>query len=169
MATTNFKEYECELEWAKVFSHNMDKGSDDNDAARKVKEMGGMYSVDMIVTDEVKEKMIKDGVPDVSMGYQMFKDEGEGKWRYKAKRYHLSNFTDEATGERVVLGPPNVVDLKETLERNEAVKWDEEVLIGNGTKAHVKLRIYKNGNKRIITLASVGVLDLVEYEGEVKW
>jgi len=166
LASTKWKEYECTLEWAKVFEDNRDMGGDQNDAAKTVASHDGVYSVDMIVTDEVKAQMIKDGIPEISMGYEMFKDEGGGMWRYKAKRRHAPAGQKNANGEQVILGPPNVIDLKKSLEADEVVNWDSAQKLGNGTGAHVKLRIYQNGQRRSITLGSIGVTDLVEYEPE---
>lgn len=171
MANTDYKVYDCKLEYARVFTHNMDKGSDDNDAARKVASTEGQFVTNMLVTDEVKAAMIADGIPEKSMGYQMFQEVMEGtgddarptgEWRYRAKRPNLSPFKDD-DGNPQYFGPPNVVDYPATAEAGEQVKWDEEVLLGNGTEAKVKLSIYKNGSKRIIRLESIGVMKLVEY------
>lgn len=172
MANTDWKVYDCKLQYARVFEHNMDMGGDDNDAAQKVKATEGQFVTNMIVDEATKAQMIADGIPDVSMGYTMFKEimEGEGdnerptgEYIYRVKRPNLSPFKDD-DGNPQYFGPPNIVDYNATVEAGEQVKWDPEVLLGNGTTAKVKLSIYKNGKKRIIRLESIGVLDLVEYE-----
>ncbi len=170
---TTYKMYDAVAEWARLFPHNMDKGEGDSDAAAVVRETGGQYKMDILVDDATKAKMIADGIPETSLGYQMFHLVPEsGLWRYKAKRPHLSKtLKDKETGEPVVFGPPNVVDYKKIEAGIEPNKWDDQVLIGNGSKVKVKLSIYKNGKKRIIRLESVAVVDLVEYTGSegVRW
>lgn len=171
--TTSWKTYEAELEYAQVFTHNMDPGNDDTDAGQTVKEKGGQYKVTMIVDDSTKDQMVSDGIPEISLGYNMFHPvEGkEGFYRYVAKRPHLSPFKDEETGELQEFGPPNVVDWNKTLEAGEAVKWDDQELIGNGSTGKVKISIYKNGNKRIVRFESLAVMEHVPYtkDGGVKW
>lgn len=163
--STSYKVYDCALEYTQVFERNMDKGSDDNDAARTVAAKGGQTKLTMVIGEDTKDQMIADGIPEKSMGYEMFKGPDEdGNYRYVAKRPWNSPFTDD-DGEMVIFGEPNVVDYVKTQEAGEQVPWDSEVNIGNGSKAKVKLSIYKNGSKRIIRLESVGVIELVPYEG----
>jgi len=210
--TTTYKTYDCAIEYAQVFERNMDHGGDDNDAAITIKSKGGMTKLIMIVDEELKDQMIKDGIPAVSLGHDQFKGPDEdGNYRYQAKRYWLTAFdeysglidedTKEAlinhgveawrfhednytggnlgylskkvnlndvelvpTGNKAIAGPPNVVDYAASLEEGKAIQWDHSVNIGNGSKAKVKLSIYKNGNKRIIKLEGLGVTELVPYE-----
>ena len=165
MANKTWKTYDAELMYAQVFERNMDKGSTDTDAGRTVLEKGGQYKVTMIVDQDTKDQMVDDGIPEVSMGYQMFTPvEGrDGFYSYVAKRPHLSNFTDQDTGEKQPFGPPNVVDYPATLEAGESVYWDTEVNIGNHSKGKVKIFKWENGNKRIVRLESVGVIEHVPY------
>ena len=96
--TTTYKTYDCAIEYAQVFSRNMDHGGDDNDAAITIKAKGGMTKLIMIVDEELKDQMIKDGIPAVSLGHDQFKGPDEdGNYRYQAKRYWLTAF-DEYTG-----------------------------------------------------------------------
>lgn len=174
--STSYKEYEAELEYAQLFERNMDKGNDDSDAGRTIASKGGQTKVTMLITEEVKDQMIADGIPDKSMGYDMFKhDTDKDLYRYVAKRPWNSPFKDKDTGEIQPFGEPNVVDYAASvaaLEKSkedgspaaDAVQWDSEVNIGNGSTAKVKLSIYKNGSKRIVRLEGVGVLELVPYE-----
>ena len=214
--TTTYKTYDCAIEYSQVFERNMDHGGDDNDAAITIKSKGGMTKLIMIVDEELKDQMIKDGIPAVSLGHDQFKGPDEdGNYRYQAKRYWLTAFdeytgtVDEETkeslinhgveawrfeeskgsfvftggnltylskkvnlddvelvptGNKAIAGPPNVVDYAASLEEGKAIQWDHSVNIGNGSKAKVKLSIYKNGNKRIIKLEGLGVTELVPYE-----
>jgi hypothetical protein len=170
--STTYKVYDASLDYAQVFERNMDKGNDDSDTGRTIASKGGQTKVTMVITEAVKDLMIADGIPEKSMGHDMFKGPDEnGNYRYAAKRPWNSPFTDEETGEIKPFGEPNVVDYNATVEAGEQVPWDSEVNIGNGTEAKVKLSIYKNGSKRIVRLESVGVTKLVEYvsSGEVRF
>jgi hypothetical protein len=169
--STTYKVYDALMEYVQVFSHNMDKGDDKTDAGRTVASKGGQTKVTMVITEEVKDQMITDGIPDKSMGYDMFKGPDEqGLYRYTAKRPWNSPFKDD-DGAIVEFGEPNVVDYNATVEAGEQVHWDSEVNIGNNSKGKVKLSIYKNGAKRIVRLESVGITNLVEYvsNGEVRF
>tara|TARA_R110000796_G_scaffold30122_3_gene80723 strand:+ start:174 stop:731 length:558 start_codon:yes stop_codon:yes gene_type:complete len=175
--STTWKTYEAELEYAQLFERNMDKGNDDSDAGRTIAAKGGQTKVTMLITEDVKDQMIADGVPLVSMGYDMFKHDPERDlFRYVAKRPWNSPFKDEDTGKIKPFGEPNVVDYpasvaamevaKETGESVDAVQWDPSVNIGNGSLAKVKLSIYQNGSKRIIRLEGVAVVEHVAFESE---
>lgn len=173
MAETIWRTYPCVFKWAKVFDENMDKGGDANNAAKTVKKRGGQYSIEMVVSDAVKERMIKDGVPAEALGYQMFKpsDDFEGfPWAYRARRYVISNMKDEK-GKPVKLDPPIVANLNEIYEDDEgkrhATLWDfsKDGEIGNGSSGDVTISIYKGDEgQRVITLQKVGVKEHVPYE-----
>lgn len=167
MTKTTWKEYEAELEWARLREDNRDMGpGDDSDVGRKITEQDGQYTLDMIVTDDVKAQMLKDGIPEAPLGHNQFKPTDDGRWRYKAKRPHLAVKMLDDDGNPTVMGPPVVLDYKASKEANAAVEIEENV--GNGSKAIVKLAIWK-GRGTIVTLDKVGVTDLVEYEAEERW
>ena len=173
---TVYKVYDSELNYAQVFERNKDKGGDDNDAARTIASKGGQTKVTMVVSEEVKDQMIEDGIPEKSLGHEMFKPNGDGRWVYIAKRPWNSPFKDEETGEMKPFGAPNVVEMRTVTnadgqEEIEITPWDDEVNIGNGSKGKVKMSIWSSGSKRIVRLESVAVTELVEYEanGEAHW
>ena len=60
--STTWKTYEAELEYAQLFERNMDKGNDDSDAGRTIAAKGGQTKVTMLITEDVKDQMIADGV-----------------------------------------------------------------------------------------------------------
>ena len=96
--STTYKVYDALMEYAQLFERNMDKGDDKTDAGRTVASKGGQTKVTMVITEKVKDQMIADGIPDKSMGYDMFKGPNEaGLYSYNAKRPWLSPF-DEYTG-----------------------------------------------------------------------
>jgi hypothetical protein len=175
---TTWKTYPCKLKYAKVFNENMDTGLDDDgkpieaDWAETIRNRGGKWSTDMCITEATKDKMISDGIPEVTLGYAQFKadDEFEGHpWRYNVKRYVITGMKDRKTGEPVLNDPPSLGNLKELYEgddgRTHASHWKyEDGLIGNGSDANVTLSIYKNGNKRIIALQKIGLVEVVPYE-----
>jgi len=162
------KKYEAILEWAKLKESNRDIKSTDKRVQMALDKTQGKYSLDMIVTDEVRQQMVADGIPEVVLGNQMFKDIGEGMWRYKAKREHFNpNFTDKCTGEKgVVLGAPPVYDYHASKDAGERIPL--EGLIGNGSKGIVALEVseLQNGSM-VVRISFVAVKELVEYEGDV--
>ena len=178
-SNTTWKTYSCKLKYAKVFNDNMDTGLDkegnpiEEDWAQTIRDRGGKWSVDMLVSDAVKARMINDGIPEVTLGWDQFHpdDDFDGyPWRYSAKRYVVTGFKDEK-GKPVLNEPPTLGNLKETYEDEEgkirASLWTrEDGLIGNGTDAKVTLSIYKNKNKRVITLQKIGLVNVVPYEEE---
>ena len=175
---TIWKTYPCKLKYAKVFKENMETGFDedgnpiDADWAQTIRDRGGKWSVVMCVDDATKGKMIKDGIPEVTLGYDQFKpdDEFEGyPWGYNAKRYVLTNMKNK-DGSPVLNGPPALGNLKEIYEdergKPHATLWTwEDGELGNGTDADVTLSIYKNGKKRIIGLIKIALKEVVPYEG----
>jgi len=177
--TTIWKTYPCKLKYAKVFNENMDTGLDEEgkpieaDWAETIRKRGGKYSTEMCITEATKDKMINDGIPEVVLGYDTFKadDDFEGyPWRIGVKRYVLTGMKDK-DGEPVLNDPPSLGNLKELYEgedgRTHASHWTwEDGQIGNGTDANVTLSIYKNGNKRIIALQKIGLVEVVPYESD---
>ena len=103
----------------------------------------------MYITPETKKQMIADGVPNKGMVGQLFKEDNEGNTFYKAKRPH---FNPRIQGGKE-MGPPVVMDA-------ESVAWDDQVLIGNGSKLKVRLDVWDG---KIVTLHAVKVLELTEY------
>lgn len=104
------------------------------------------------------------------VGYQQkFKKRDDGRWSFSFKRPHfnpnLAGSVNSKTGEvnDGYMGAPRVTDYAATQEAKEFVMWDPEVKLGNGTKAKVKVQIYKGGNSSIITLEAVSVVEHVEY------
>lgn len=162
----NYFTIECELQYPKVFERNRDMGNDTVDHSA----YDGLYSVDLIMGEEAKAEMVRAGVPEVSLNYEMFKELGDGQYKYKIKRKHMNlNLTGD-DGNPLVLGPPEVVDLNKPFFDEETGKrgyepWDTDVNIGNGSTGRVKGQVYF-GKKPIVTLIKVGVLNLVEYQEE---
>jgi len=139
------------VEWAKIFPQNMDKGGDENNAAKAVKKAGGQYVMDFYPDDPdgFIADLEKNGVDMAPMGYKRIKEK-DGRTFIKLKRKHIGPFEEAG-------GPPKVVD-------SDKAPWDmdENGEVGNGSKVGVVLDSY-NGN---IRLAAVQVLELVEYQEE---
>lgn len=147
-----------EARWAKLMESNRDKGENttDPDVKRKLEEVQGQYLLDLYVShDEVK----KAGVPDKGLIGQLYKTNQDGEEFYKCKRGHYNPKFKE--GERVQ-GPPKV--LKEA-EDGSFVDWDwqEDGLIGNGSKVKVKFDVWDN---KIVTMEAVAVLEHVPFESD---
>ena len=160
-------DFEAELMYARPFERNKDMG---NGADIDYSEEGGRYSVESIITEEVKQDLINAGVPESQLGYDKFKPTGDGRFSFRTYRPHLNKYImDEATGEPIVLGPPEVVDLNkpmmdEETGRKQYAPWNDEVNIGNGSKGRVKVQII-HGKRTMVRLLKIGVKELVEYEG----
>mgnify|MGYP003125345435 CR=1 FL=1 len=156
---TFFYEYEGACMYAQVFERNRDMGSE----VYPLDDVEGQYKIQLVVDDETRKQMIKDGIPESSMGHDMFKPvEGEdGRFGYTFKRTHLHKLFKDDNGKPQVQGPPNVVDWNATMQHQQAVPRDVEQNIWNGSKVRVKCSIYK-GRANIVTLESVGVIDLAE-------
>jgi len=144
-------------EWVKVFPQNMDKGGDENNAAKAVKKAGGQYIIDFYPDDPdaFVAELEANGVDMKSMGHDRMKKK-DGRVFTKLKRKHIGPL-DKKTKKPIpeFSGPPKVVDA-------DKQEWnaDEMGEIGNGSKVGVVLENY-NGNLR---LSAVQVLELVEYE-----
>lgn len=165
--STKYLKYPAYLFWAKLKEENRDMGPQDGSKlAKRIDQEEGRYTVDLHISESTKNQMIQDGIPEEVLGYAQFKEseEYDNYWVYRAKRPHRSpTLVDEETGENVVFGPPEVIDLSASLEAEE--KCFIKGLLGNGTEAEIKL---SNWNDSIITLVGVAVKELVEYETEDK-
>ena len=146
-----FVDFEGTAKFARVFEHNRDMGDnlDDGDQKTKIQNEQGHYVLNVYITPETKKKMIADGVPNKGMVGQLFKEDNEGNLFYKAKRPH---FNPRIQGGKE-MGPPVVMDA-------DSVEWDDQVLIGNGSKLKVRLDVWDG---KISTLHAVKVLELTEY------
>lgn len=156
--------FEATLQWAKLREEDRDFGKnlpEDSDQRKKIEAEDGHYIVNCYITPQVKKQMIADGVPNKNMQAQLFKEDDEGNLFYKAKRPHFNTkLTDRETGERgVVMGAPKIV--KE--DGSTPWDWEEDGLIGNGTKAIVKLDVWDG---KIVTLEAIKITEHVPFVAE---
>lgn len=171
---TTFHRIPAEFKYAKVFEHNRDMGNADRGGDVDYSDIDGQYQLVAVISEETKDNMVAWGVPEESMGYKQFKPVEDGKFEYRFKRPHKSKWLKDDDGNRVVMGPPEVVDLPASEAKMEAeggsklfehlVYWPSDELIGNGSSGFVKFQVYANGKKRIVTLESVGIVDHVPFE-----
>lgn len=171
---------DTQLYYAQVFEENRDKGE-------MHAETDGVTKVTLKLTDEQINSMMKLGVPESALGYQTFKDMtvGDETFRsYVAKRPWVSKYLKADDGEAQVMGAPVVFDYNKAVEAYQAagangIMGDEYItpwtmndgLIGNGTKAKVKLSIYRGKNKAgkptcVVTLEKIAITELVPYEAK---
>lgn len=177
-----YKRYEAKLNWAKVYEHNRETaarakatGTTHEGVLETLEKVDGKYTVDMLVTEEVKDQMIKDGVPTKkkNSNRELFQyDEDEDLWVYKAERNHFNpnlptrDEDGNPTGEKgVVQGPPQVIDYNATMEQKEIVPFEE--LIGNGSEAYVRLKIDRTPKHTYVNLDGVAITNHVEFEGNL--
>ena len=153
---------ECEIEWAKLREEDRDMGPNDgSDMAINMQAKQGVYVANLMLTEETKQKMIADGVPNKSLQAQLFKTDKEGRMYYKATRPHFNpKFKNLETGEQgVVVGPPAM--FKKVGENHVPWDWETDGLIGNGSKVIVKLDVWEG---KITQLEKVSVVEHVVYE-----
>ncbi len=171
--------YDAQLYYAQVFEENRDKGEMHS-------ETDGVTKVTLRLSDEDIQDLKNKGVPEVALGYQMFKDltvDGETFVTYVVKRPWVSKYLKNEDGSAIVMGAPLVFDYNKAAEtfkesggtgfiKDEHITpWSmKDGLIGNGTKAKVKLSIYRGKNKAgkptcVVTLEKIAITDLVAYEG----
>lgn len=148
-----YVDFEGTAKFAKVFEHNRDMGENlmDGDQKDKILAEQGHYLLTVEITPETKKQMIAAGVPNKGMVGQLFKEDDEGNLSYKCKRPHFNPRINR--GEGKVMGAPVVMDADNR-------EWDEETLIGNGSKLKVRLDVWEG---KIVTLHAVKVIELVEY------
>ena len=157
---------ECEIEWAKLRPEDRDMGPNDgSDLANTINAKQGVYVVNLMLTEESEAKMVSDGVPNKGLQAQLFKINKEGRMFYKATRPHFNpKFRNQETGEQgVEVGPPAM--FKREGEGYVPWNWEEDGLIGNGSKAIVKLDVWDG---KITTLEKVAVVDHVVYESNTE-
>jgi len=157
MSKTVYKTYDGTSMYAQVFERNRDMGSE----AYPLTDVDGQYKIQLVFDEDMKKRMIADGIPDVILGNEMFKETEDGLYGYTFKRTHLHKRFTNDDGTPQVNGSPNVVDWKASQENKVAVPWDNEQNIWNGSKVKVKVSIYK-GRVNIVTLESVGVVEAAE-------
>ena len=155
---------ECELEWTKLREEDRDMGSnlmEGSDQRNNIEAKQGLYIVNCVIDDATKEQMVADGIPNKGLQAQLFKVSKEGKDFYKATRAHFNpKFFDKETGEQgVVMGAPKV--LKKVDGEYANWDWDQDGLIGNGSKAIVKFDVWDG---KITTMEKVLVTEHLKYE-----
>lgn len=147
---------------------HLDKGEnleDGHDLKDKLDKIGGQYSAEIALPqfnnkDDAAEWLSSLGIPVSGMQGNRIKrrkdgDTGEVKILYKIDRPHM-----EPKFENPHMGPPKVYGP----EGDEP--WDEEVLIGNGSKVKVELDVWQGKKATKIRWERMRVLELVPYEPE---
>ena len=170
---------DTQIYYPQVFEVNRDKGDMHS-------ETQGVTKVTLKLTDAQIEELKSVGVPATQLGYQTFKDvtiEGENFRAMTVKRPWVSKYLKDDVGEAQFVGAPMVFDFNKALAawkesgsigrimQDHKTQWvTEDGLLGNGTKAKVKLSIYRGTNKAgkptcVVQLEEIAIVDLVAYEG----
>ena len=143
---------------------NLDEGSE---IRKKIEETDGIYVGDIVLDfdnrDDAEEYLNSKGVPtDGMMGNLLKRDKETKEVYYRAKRpnvdYNL-NKSKDSDEKGLEFGAPRVVD-------SENKTWDEDVLIGNGSKVTMKLNVWKGSKVTKVRWDGLRVDDLVEYVPE---
>jgi len=164
MSKTKYGSFRGELFYAQIFEQNRDMGGDNNEAAKAVAKKDGQYTTIFIPKDDAEMQRMKDlGFPESSMGWPQIKvyDYAGGKEGMKLKHPHTHPKISE-------LGGP--IDVFDWTEGKGTKIWDMDVdgEVGNGTKAVVRISIYRREPDAtpIVGLESVAIVDHVPFERE---
>lgn len=168
------------LYYTQVFEQNRDKG--DVHA-----ETDGVTKVTISLTPAQIDELKSIGVPESALGYQTFKEFDIGGVQFTGmvvKRPWVSKYLKDDAGDPQVMGAPKVFDYNKAvqaykdaggkgfLKDEHKTPWTiDDGLVGNGTKAKVKVSIYRGKNKAgkptcVVTLEEIAIVDLVSYEGK---
>jgi hypothetical protein len=162
---------EMVLEYAKVFPQNADMGDPNGNKTQKsIADKGGQYVVNAYFTSQDQiDKLLEEGLDPSPMNSERIKEGNEafgiGKFMSLKRPVPDNEKTFENKNGSVTInygGAPGVVDLREGNENKRWWSYEDDGLIGNGTRAMVQFETYSNGAG--VRLKNVGILELVEYE-----
>lgn len=162
---------EMVLEYAKVFPENADMGDPNGPrAAQAIHDKGGQYTVNAYFTSEDQIQELVDGGLDLRpMNNDRIKEGnkefGIGKFITLKRPVpdNIKTFENKnGTVEVNYGGQPGVVNLTEGSENKRWWSFEDDGLIGNGSKAMVQFETYSNGAG--VRLKNVGVTEHVAYE-----
>lgn len=168
------------LYYPQVFEENRDNGEMHSDT-------DGVTKVTISLTDEQIEELKSVGVPETALGYQTFKQfdiDGVQFTGMVVKRPWVSKYLKDDDGEPRKMGAPKVFDFNKAVEAykedggrgimkpEHKTPWTiDDGLIGNGTKAKVKISVYRGKNKAgkptcVVQLEEIAIVELVPYEAK---
>ena len=169
MAQTKYVNVTGYAEYAKVFPENRDMpGMTDHPGVNKMlKQHDGQYSMNFYPENEdemkklfgpLSEKMygggdrLKEGNPELGLGKFI-----------SLKRKH-KDIKQKANGEEIDLGgTPQIVHWDED-SKGKQWSYENDGLIGNGSKVIVKFTVYGEGETQSVRLEKVGIIDHVPFE-----
>jgi hypothetical protein len=150
----------------------------------------GVTKVTVALTDEQEQELLGLGVPAVALGYQTFKDYTIDGVNFRGavfKRPWVSKYLKDEDGNQQYFGAPKVFDFNKAVAAwkdaggtgrimdEHKTPWvvATDGLIGNGSKAKVKLSVYRGTNKAgkptcVVTLEEVAITELVKYDAPVR-
>ena len=164
---------EMVLEYAKIFPENADMGNPDGGkAAKSIHDKGGQYVVNAYFTSEEQiEKLLVEGMDPKPMSHDRVVEGNEafGIGKYiKLKRPvpdNIKTFENKKGPVEVNYGGPvGVVNLTNGVENKSWWSFEEDGLVGNGSRAMVQFEMYADGAG--LRLVNVGILGHVTYEGK---
>jgi hypothetical protein len=171
------------LYYPQLFESNRDNGTMHS-------ETDGVTKVTVALTDEQEKELLGLGVPAVALGYQTFKDYTIDGVNFRGavfKRPWNSRYLKNEDGSPQHMGAPKVFDFNKAVAAwkedggtgrimdAHKTPWEPSAdgLIGNGSKAKVKLSIYRGTNKAgkptcVVQLEEVAVTELVKYDAPAR-
>ena len=152
---TKYYTFEGKIQYPRVFPENKDTHDE------YYGNTDGAYHLTFYPTDVDKFLEVYPKAKGMFKG--PLKDD-DGKVYVKLTRRHLHKSFTEDNGDRVVLGPPEVVHWGEDESKhNKPWTFADDGALGNDTTAMVKFSVYQ-GRAPIITLVKIGVVDHVPFE-----
>lgn len=164
---------EGKAQWAKIkedqrdFGENLPAGSDQR---IKLENVQGMYSMNLLLTEDQQDAMEDSGFPVSGMAGQLFKKDRETKQRfYKSTRQHFNPaFVNENSDG--IMGPPEVFLMTagscEVKGGRFSVSEDFDMVpfdgpIGNESDVVVKYSVW---DMKKVTMERILITNLVEFE-----
>lgn len=138
------------MAWAKVLGNPRNNQFDPDNR---------IWTVDLIVDKDVVKKLKTEG-----LGWKLNKTEQDNTWAPEGSDFikfkRMEFFVDRKTGEKKKNKPIEVID-------GAGNPWDQETLIGNGSKVNIRFRTYEGFKKQTQTMIdAIQVVELVSYQAK---
>jgi hypothetical protein len=155
-------QYAKVLEGQEDTGKNLVEGSDQHNKLLLTK---GQFVMNLLMTQEAKDKAIADGIPDSGLVGQLWK-KTNGQIYYKCTRKNFNpKFVNKDTGEQgVLMGPPTVLlDVE-----GENIPWDFEEMgyIGDGSDVVVKMNVWEGKLSEMLAVKVINHIKWVPEDNE---
>ena len=168
MAQTKYVNVTGYAEYAKVFPENRDMPENASHAGIKkmLKQTDGQYSLNFYPADETEMAKLFGPLEEVMYGGHPRVKEGDtslGLGKFVSFKRKHKDVKETSKGEVDFGGAPSVVHWDED-SKGKPWSYEDDGLIGNGTKVKVKVSVYGEGESQSVRLEKVGIIDHVPFE-----